>query len=181
MDLAGLQSAVIVGHSMGRAIAQRFALDYGRTNGLMLLGAFSGEANNPVIAELEKTISTFADTVDPKFVREFQVSTLSQPVPPAFLETVIAESMKVPAHVWRELFVALRDDDVAAELEQITVPTVVISGNRDGFAAPAEVARITAMIRGARLTVYTKAGHALHWEEPARFASDVTSFVDAIT
>ena len=40
MDLVGLRSAVIAGHSMGASIAQRFALDYPeRTLGLVLLGA----------------------------------------------------------------------------------------------------------------------------------------------
>ena len=35
-------------------------------------------------------------------------------------------------------------------------------------------------IKGARLTVYAGAGHALHWEEPARVAADLQRFVESL-
>jgi rifampin ADP-ribosylating transferase len=40
---------------------------------------------------------------------------------------------------------------------------------------------LLARIRHARLTVYQDTGHALHWEEPERFASDVATFVGSLT
>ena len=33
----------------------------------------------------------------------------------------------------------------------------------------------------SRLSVYSGAGHAMHWEEPERFAADVAEFAAAIT
>jgi len=33
----------------------------------------------------------------------------------------------------------------------------------------------------ARLLVYHGAGHALHWEEPARFAADLAAFTESVT
>lgn len=181
MDILGLESALIVGHSMGSAIAQRFAIDHpGRTFGLVLIGAFVGEARNPVLVEAEAIVSKLTDPIDPGFVREFQVSTLAQPVPPAFLDTVVEESLKVPARVWREVFETLRDDDVAAECGRISVPTLVILGDRDCFAAPDVVEARARDIAGARLLVYRGAGHALHWEEPARFAADVAAFTETL-
>lgn len=177
MDLVGLRSAVIAGHSLGRAVAQRFAIDHReRTAGLVLIGAFAGQAGNPAVVELTDTVSKFTDPVDEGFVREFQMSTLGKPVPPAFLELVISESLKVPARVWRELFVGVRDDDAATGLEKLTVPTLVLSGDKDGFVPPSEVARVASMIPGARLAFYPEVGHALPWEEPARFASDLAAF-----
>ncbi|HEU4339070.1 MAG TPA: alpha/beta hydrolase [Planctomycetota bacterium] len=179
MDATGLDSAVLVGHSMGRAIAQRFALDRPeRALGLILIGAFAGEAGNPVIVEVEEAVSKLTDPLDPAFVREFQVSTLAQPVPPEFLETVVLESLKVPARVWRDAFLALRGDDVAAEAGKINAPTLVVSGDRDGFAPIGDVEVRTRTIPGARLAIYEGAGHGLHWEEPARFAADITSFME---
>src|SRR5690606_18356586 len=75
MDAVGLGSAVVVGHSMGRAIAQRFAIDHpGRTLGLVLMGAFAGEARNPAVIEIEEALATLTDPLDAGFVREFQVS-----------------------------------------------------------------------------------------------------------
>jgi non-heme chloroperoxidase len=181
MDVTDLESAVIVGHSMGRAIAQRFAIDRPqRTLGLVLIGAFAGEAENPVIVEVQGAVSMLTDPLDPDFVREFQVSTLAQSVPSAFLETVVQESLKVPAWVWRAAFAALREDDVAAELGKIDVATLVVSGDRDGFASIDEVEVRTRAIPGARLEVYHGAGHGLHWEEPARFAADLVAFTQGL-
>src|SRR5687767_773720 len=177
MDLVGLRSAVIAGHSLGRAVAQRFAMDHPeRTAGLVLIGAFAGQAGNPAIIELTEAVSKFTDPVDEGFVREFQISTLAQPVPPAFLELVISESLKVPARVWREMFVGIRDDDAASELRKLSVPTLVLSGEKDAFVPPGEVARLASTIPGARLVFYPNVGHALHWEEPARFAFDLAAF-----
>ena len=180
-DIIGLGSALIVGHSMGRAIAQRFAIDFpGRALALVLIGAFDGEARNPVVVEIAETVSTLTDPVDAGFVREFQMSTLAQPVPAAFLETVVEESLKVPARVWREVFAGILEDDVAAELGKISVPTLVISGDRDGFAAPDIVEARAQDIASAQFVVYHGAGHGLHWEEPARFAADLAAFTGSL-
>jgi hypothetical protein len=32
----------------------------------------------------------------------------------------------------------------------------------------------------ARLTVYPDAGHAVHWDEPSRFAADLVGFVRSL-
>ncbi len=177
MDVFDIDSAIIVGHSMGRAIAQRFAIDHPeRTRGLVLIGAFAGDAGNPVIAEVEAEVSSLKEPIDPNFVREFQVSTLAQPVSPAFVDMVVQESLKVPVWVWQAVFKALLEDDVAASLGTIAVPTLIISGDRDGFASPNDVEAQAAAITGARLMIYERAGHGVHWEEPARFGSDLAAF-----
>jgi pimeloyl-ACP methyl ester carboxylesterase len=101
MDAVGLESAVIVGHSMGSYVAQRFAIDHpARTSGLVLVGAFINCRDNPVVVEFwHSTVSKLSDPVDPDFAREFQVSTLAQPVPQEFLDGVVRESLKLPARV----------------------------------------------------------------------------------
>ena len=50
----------------------------------------------------------------PGFVREFQESTLAQPVPPSSSTWSSQESLKVPARVWRAAFEGFLEDDVAA-------------------------------------------------------------------
>jgi non-heme chloroperoxidase len=182
MDAIGLESAVIVGHSLGRAIAQRFAIDHPqRTLGTVLMGSFAGDAGNPVLVEVAESISMLTDPIDPDFVREFQESTLARPVSPALMETVVQESLKVPARVWRAAFAGLLEDDVAAELGKITAPTLVVTGDRDGFTSMSEVEARTREIPGARLAVYHGAGHAFHWEEPERFAADLVAFTRTLT
>src|SRR6266498_1835677 len=103
MDALQLQAAVIAGGSSGGFIARRFAIDHpDRTLGLVLLGSPFTLQDKPEVQEMwESTISRLTDPIDRGFVRGIAESTLAQPVPPAFLEAMVQENLKVPARVWR--------------------------------------------------------------------------------
>jgi len=66
MDRLKLQQALIVGHSMGGTVAQRFALDYPeRTRGLVLVGSFYSIKNHDGVKEFwDSTVSKLEDPVD---------------------------------------------------------------------------------------------------------------------
>lgn len=111
-------------------------------------------------------------------MREFQESTLAQPVPPTFLETIVRESLKLPASVWQAVLLeGLLEPDFSEELAKIEAPTLLLCGNQDALARNGQEA-LTAAIPNSRLVVYAGAGHGLHWEEPERFATDVAAFVE---
>jgi non-heme chloroperoxidase len=179
MDALALDRAVIAGHSMGSMIAQRFAADFKeRTAGLVLLGAFRTLRGNPVVEGLwDEALSTLVDPVDPEFVRAFQTSTIEKPVPAAFLEMVIAESLKVPAFVWRAAARSQLDEDMAAADARISAPTMVLWGDRDGIATHEEQLALASTLR-AELHVLHGVGHALHWEDPEAIAALMTRFVE---
>lgn len=61
--------------------------------------------------------------------------------------------------------------------ESRKMPTLIVWGDRDAYASRIQQDTLRAAIGGARFAVYESAGHALHWEQPRRFAADVTSFV----
>lgn len=179
MDALELGPGVIAGHSMGASIAQRFAIDYPeRTLGLVLVGSLTTWRGHPDFVELwDSVVSTLTDPIDPGFVREFQESTLARPVPPAFLETVVQESLKLPARVWKAVLLeGLLEADFSAELAKIQAPTLIFWGDQDTLTGSGQEA-LTAAIAGSRLVVYPSAGHGLHWEEPERFAADLTAFI----
>src|SRR5688572_23547060 len=116
----GIDSAVIVGHSMGSTVAQQFACDFPeRTRGIVLVGAFATMKDNPDVMGLQEAVAQLEDPVDAEFVREFQQSTLARPVPPDFFETVQRESLKMPARVWKAALADLIESDFSARLETI--------------------------------------------------------------
>lgn len=132
MDAFGLDAALVVGHSAGSLVALRFAMDHPeRTLGLVLIGAFAAPRGNAGVMEVQVAAETLTDPVDPGFVREFQESTLAQPVPQAFFETVVQESLKVPARVWKAAVEGLLNDDSSEELDTIKAPTLIVWGDRD--------------------------------------------------
>jgi pimeloyl-ACP methyl ester carboxylesterase len=183
-DLAGVAHtlgcgpALLVGHSMGSTHALRFAIDYPElTRGLVLVGAFATYKENAELVKLWETgVSPLTDPIDPGFVREFQESTLAHPVPPEFLDAMIQESLKLPARVWRAAFAGFYEDDFAGELDKITAPTLLIWGDRDVLVPRRDQDILLNAIKGSRLVVYEDVGHAVHWEQPVRFAADVAAF-----
>jgi non-heme chloroperoxidase len=183
MDLLGIGSAVIAGHSMGASIARRFALDHPeRTLGLVLLADLGCWRRNPGVVEFWTTaVSTLADPVDAGFVRAFQESTVTQPIPPGLLDTAVRESLKVPARVWRATFEAFLQDDFSEELGRIRAPALIVWGDADGLCPRAAQEDLLGAIAGSQLIVYQDAGHAMHWEEPARFAADLVAFTRTLS
>jgi non-heme chloroperoxidase len=181
MDILELEPAVIAGHCMGSYVAQRFAIDHPeRTRGIVLMASFTTLRGNPQLAELSDAISNLTDPVDPGFVREFQMSTLAQPVARAFLDTVVQESLKLPARVWRAVLKGLMEADFSRDLGRITAPTLIVWGDRDTLFPRSDQDILAAAIPGSRLVVYPGAGHALHWEDPRRFAADLRAFTESL-
>lgn len=182
MDALNLEAAVIAGGSSGGLVAQRFAIDHPeRTLGLVLIGSpLTLRDKPPVRAVWDSTLSKLTDPVDPGFVREFQQSTLARPVPAAFLEACVQESLKVPARVWKATVAGLLEDDFSAELHKIKAPTLIVWGDQDAVLARSEQEALAAAISGARLIVYPGAGHMFYWEMPERFAADLVAFVETI-
>jgi len=182
MDALHIESAVIAGHSMGSAVAQRFAIVCPeRTLGLVLIGSFASLRSNPGVQELwNSVISTITDPVDPAFVRDFQESTLAKPVPPAFLETIVKESLKLPARVWKAAFEGFLEDDFSGQLSAIKAPVLIVWGDRDEFCRQSDQDALQAAISGSRFVVYPGCGHGLHWEQPERFGADLTAFVEGV-
>lgn len=177
MELLGIGAAVIAGHSMGSSIAQRFALDHPeRTLGLALLGSLGAWQRNPSVVELWDAVAALEDPVDPAFVREFQASTISRPVAAGVLDTAVQESLKVPARVWRATCEGFLQEDLAEQLGAIGAPALVIWGDADPFGPRAAQEQLVRAIERAELVVYEGAGHAMHWEEPARVAADLARF-----
>jgi non-heme chloroperoxidase len=172
-------AAVIAGGSSGGVVARRFAIDHPQhTLGLALIGSPLTLRDKPSVLQLwDSTISKLTDPVDPRFVREFVESTLIQPVPQEFLETLVQESLKVPARIWKATLEGLLEDDSSEMLDEIRAPTLILWGDKDTIVPLSDQEALARAISDSRLVVYRGAGHALCCEEPVRCASDLSVFV----
>jgi non-heme chloroperoxidase len=179
MDAVSIEEATVVGASTGALFAQRVALDYPhRVSRLVLIGAQTPA--NEAISGLREEVQALEDPVPPEFVREFQESTIYQPVPQEFLDTVISESLKLPARVWRDYMeqaVLSIDHDYVVELREIDVPTLMLWGEQDPLFPREEQERLAAAIPGATLKVYPETGHAVHWDRPEQVVQDLETFM----
>lgn len=178
MDAQGLARATVVGHSMSSLIAQQVAIDAPeRVTRLVLIGAAANARNIVGGAEFQAVVHILTDPVSPDFVREFQVSTIHVPVPDAFLDRAVEESLKLPARVWHAAVDGMLAADYTAQLGQIQAPTLIFWGDQDTYFPRSEQDVLRAGLRQATLTVYPATGHALQWERPAQFVRDLTEFI----
>jgi len=181
LDAVGVDAALLVGHSMGSFAAQRFAVDHPeRVLGLVLLGSCATLRECAPAIELTNAVKEISDPVDPEFIREFQRSTLARPVPDGFFETVVDESLKLPARVWQASCSGMIEDDSLDDLTKITAPTLLMWGDQDQFFPMNDQKVILSRVPRSELLVYAGGGHGFHWEDPAAVAADLVAFAERI-
>src|SRR5215213_2939957 len=179
MDAVGIEEATLVGASTGALFAQRVALSYPRRVSRLVLVGPQTPANESVMGLVEE-VRALEDPVPPEFVREFQESTVYQPVPQEFLDTVVSESLELPARVWRDYMeqaVLSIDHDYVVGLREIDVPTLILWGEQDSLFPREEQERLAGAIPGATLKVYPETGHAVHWDRPEQVVRDLEVFM----
>jgi non-heme chloroperoxidase len=178
MEAVAIEGATLVGASTGALFAQRVALSYPRRVGRLVLVGAQTPANvaSEVVLGLQEEVRALEDPVSPEFVRAFQEGTIHQPVPQEFLDTVVSESLKLPARVWRDYWegaVLSIDRDYVLPLREIDVPTLMLWGEQDPLFPREEQERLAAAIPGATLKVYPETGHAVHWDRPEWVVRDL--------
>jgi non-heme chloroperoxidase len=182
MDALRIEAAVVVGASSGGQVALRLALDRPeRILGLVLLGSPLRLGDKPSVREAwDSTFSRLEDPIDPAFVRGFLESIVARPLPEALRETLVCESLEVPAFVWKATIAALLEDDLSPQIADIAAPTLVVWGDQDAILPRSEQEALARGIPRARLLVYEGGGHAFYWEDAARVAADLVAFVESL-
>jgi pimeloyl-ACP methyl ester carboxylesterase len=178
LEALDLRGVTLVGHSLGSFVAQRVAATArDRLSKLVLVGSAPGRVETATRDAMREAFASLTDPIDPLFARDFQASTVARPVDAAFFETMCGEVRRVPAAAYREIVGRLGEGDPRDVLAAISVPTLLVWGDKDAMMSRADQDGLVAQIKGARLSVYTDTGHAPHWEEPERFARELTAFV----
>lgn len=179
MEKLKIGAAVIVGHSMGATIAQRFVLDHpGLSKALVLIGPLASFKDKPGLMEFSHAVDQLQDPVDSAFVYEFQKSTLAKQIPGPELNFYVKESRKLTASIWKETMKGMMATDYQNELNKLKVPTLIIWGDKDLIAPKSDQDILLSGIKLSRLIVYEGTGHATHWEEPVRFTNDLLNFIN---
>ncbi len=166
---------VLIGHSMGGYVALAFARQFPEMlSGLVLVGTKAGAdtadaaAGRRATAEKVKSegVRVVIDAMAPKMLAADNRDTRQAEQVLGFMAPSKAEGV-----IGALLGMAERPDSTAS-LEQIAVPTLVITGAEDTLIPPAESEKLAAAIPMAQLSVIPHAGHLVAFEQ-----SDAFNFV----
>lgn len=190
MDELGLEQAVLVGHSAGAAVALQTALAHPeRVKALVLVApAVYGGGPPSWIRPLLRIpqIRRLGPLIARRLVGSLESVLERSYADPSLITEEMREGYKKPLRVddwdrglW-EFTLAAGDGGLADRLGEVSVPTLVVTGDSDRIVSPDDSRRVAAAIPGAELVIVPEAGHLVMEERPADFLQHLNRFLDRL-
>jgi non-heme chloroperoxidase len=181
-----LQDLTMVGHSMAGGEIVRYLTRHGsaRVARIVLLGSttpyLAQSADNPKGVPPSKFEALRASWRKdfPKWVADNTAPFFVPETSPAMMQTLAAQMMQGSVPVAIACNKALATTDFRADLAKVSVPAMVIHGDRDASAPLALTGKPTAdLIPGCRLKVYPGAPHGLMFTHMETLNADILQFI----
>ena len=178
LDGIGVGSFALVGFSLGGMIAQQMALDHeGRIDKLVLYGTAA-------VGELPSRFESFTESS--KRARSDGIAATTDKT----VATWFVDGTASPMHAYTRavcdganldacltVMNAIMDWSAADRLGEIAAPTLVVVGDRDRSATPADAMVLWNGIPDAQLSVLPGCAHGAHLEKPDLFNLIVADFL----
>lgn len=176
VDALRLNTLVLVGHSMGSAVALRMALRMPKkVLGLVLLGSGARLRVAPALLQRTAHASTFPSAVSLITELSFSAQAGNR------LKELAGQRMAdLRPSVLHGDFLACDEFDVSEELKRIAMPTLIMCGDADKMTPLKNSEFLQEHIAGARLEIVHDGGHMLMLEQPDRVADLLTGFLNSI-
>jgi len=181
----GVSGAHVVAHSMGTIVAQHLAIshpelvkslalfgpllappDQGRP-GIRARATLSREKGIAGVQEIADAIVKAATSAETKAQRPVSVALVR--------ESVMRQSPEGYAQSCEALAGAQ-----AAEIEKISVPALLVTGDEDGVGQPAAVKSMGERVTGSRVRILSGCGHWTTFEKPAECAEELKAFYQSM-
>ncbi len=177
MSRLGIETAVLLGHSMGGIIAPRIAARHpGRIVRLVLSGTRTSFIGMPGFEERKHEF----DTLTPEERGRAQAAVMAAP---AAAPDIRARLAGIAGAVSREAFAGgvavLNGTDNRAILQSLRLPALVLCGREDDLAPPEYGEEIASLLPDAQITCFEGAGHAAYVETPCEYNARLAEFLEA--
>ncbi|WP_258240922.1 alpha/beta fold hydrolase [Pseudidiomarina homiensis] len=182
LDAFEINSATVIGNSMGGLIAANFALQYPeRTDGIVVIDPAGVTAPVPSRAEklFQQGQSPF-EIDDWEDFQEFYAMTMAEP---PYIPEFVLRSMAKRYQEHKAEYIQIAEDfrnldQLDGRLNEITVPSLIIWGSADQLLDVSSAAVWYKGIPNAELEIFEGVGHMPMVERPAQTAERVVTFVN---
>lgn len=183
-----VKDAVLVGFSMGGAIAIRYVSQYksARVSKLVLAGAAAPiwtqredfPYNLPKTAVDDLIKQNFADR--PKLLSDFAkiFSATETSLNEGIGTWLNGIGLSASSYATAQCLVALRDTDLRPDLANIAIPTLILHGKHDKICSFDLAGQMKAAIPASQLVPFQKSGHSLFLEETHKFNTELIKFAE---
>lgn len=164
---------VLLGHSLGGAVALRLALERPASVRALVLVASGARFRGAALPLIERVVAG-------KERRPFFRDAYAPSASPELLRRGFLEELKTDPRALAGDLAACRAFDAEAELERVALPTLVAIGEDEDPEQRARGELLAARIRGATLVRIAGAGHMVPLEQPGALAAAVGEFLRAL-
>ena len=191
MDELGVEKAILVGNSAGGTVSMQVALQYPESvEALILVDAavYAGGGAPSWSRPILKTPQM--NHVGPLIARQLQAQGVQ------FIKTAWHDPSKITQDIFEgyqkplqienwdkalwQLTVASEESGLVERLTEITIPTLVITGDDDRIVPTEQSLRLADELPNAELKVIAQSGHLPHEEKPVEFMQAVTEFLSTL-
>ena len=191
MDELGVEKAVLVGHSAGGTVALLTALRYGERVEALILEDASVYERSGTPEWMQPILRTPpVSRLGPLAVRsitlwgEAAIRTAWDDPDKITVELISGYKKPLEAENWDralwELVLASHPLNLEERLDELSVPVLVITGERDRIVLTRNSERLAAELPGAELVVMPDCGHVPHEECPEGFLQATTGFLSRL-
>ncbi len=189
-DVVKADKVILVGHSFGSALVQRYALKYPEhvekmviAGGIRINNGMSNRFVWKYFGGALYSTSLGLPPADPKAANEWFTKSSEKDNPNRLFDklntTILEDTGTVSFAPWREISFSLTGYDYKTELSQLQTPTLFIYGTADSQYTGKPVAdELCAMLPNCQSVEFTQSGHWAFLEEPEKFQQVLNEFLN---
>lgn len=178
-DALGLTRFTLVAHSLGGGVAMQYAVEHPeRLKALVLVNplAASGTRLTPEVTAWVNAQCGVRDGI-----RAIVLGAFATPPADAYVDELVEGGLRWGPAIYLGTMEEMARFNVVDRLAALTVPTLVIWGDKDGVIPFAGIAEIFTAIPGCALEIWHGIGHTPPIEAPGRFVALLTGFLAEAT